>query len=417
MEPLTIALVSEHASPLATLGTVDAGGQNVHVAALARSLAELGHQVVVHTRRDSAGLPEHVPMWPGVTVHHVDAGPPRRVPKDDLLPYMETFGDRLTEHWRHSRPDVVHAHFWMSGLAAQRGAAPLGLPVVQTYHALGTVKRRHQGAADTSPPSRIAVETAVGHGADRIIATCHDEVRELRAMGVSEATVRVVPCGVDPECFTPPVATPDRRRPFRLLGVGRLVPRKGTDVALAALALLPDAELTFVGGPAPDELTADPEAVRLRKIAAELGVADRFRMTGGVAPDRMPGVLRGADLVLCPARYEPFGIVPLEAMACAVPVVASAVGGHLDTVVDHRTGRLVPPGDPEALAAATADLLGDDELRAAYGAAGRRRVLAHFTWARVAARTEDVYRELVPAASADATEGLGVPAGARGADR
>lgn len=404
MSELVISLVSEHASPLATLGTVDAGGQNVHVAALAGALADLGHQVVVHTRRDRSDLAKFMPLRDGVTVHHVDAGPAEPIPKDDLLPYMTEFGDQLAAHWERLRPDVVHSHFWMSGLAALRGAQELGIPVVHTYHALGTVKRRHQGSADTSPARRIALEAEVGRGVDRIVATCRDEVDELAAMGLDPGTARIVPCGVDTAQFAPG-PSPMHRRP-RLLIVGRLVPRKGTDIALEALARIPDAELVVVGGPPPELLAADSEAERLATLAAEFGVADRFRMVGGVARTEMPKVLRSADIVLCPARYEPFGIVPLEAMACGVPVVASAVGGHLDTVVDRRTGRLVPVGEPEALAAAVTEILDSPETGAEMGWTGRRRVLANYGWERVAQRTAEVYEELVQDVSSPVAAGV-----------
>ncbi|MFI2611067.1 glycosyltransferase [Kitasatospora sp. NPDC018619] len=395
MSTLTISLVSEHASPLATLGGVDAGGQNVHVAALARALAERGHTVTVHTRRDSAALPEHVPLCPGVTVHHVAAGAPEPLPKDALLPHMGAFGDQLARYWAHHRPDVVHAHFWMSGVAALRGARLHGVPVLQTYHALGTVKRRHQADADTSPPTRIAIEAALGRSVATVIATCRDEVAELRAMGVPEDRIEVVPCGVDPRRFSPHGPRAPRTDRPRLLAVGRLVARKGVHLAVDALPRLPGVELLVAGGPPVDRLDEEPEARRLRARAAELGVADRLVLLGGVSSARMPALLRSADLVLCPARYEPFGIVPLEAMACGVPVVATAVGGHLDTVVHHRTGLLVRPDSTDALTAAVVTMLADPATRAAYGTAGRRRVEHRFAWQSVAESTEQVYREVL----------------------
>jgi hypothetical protein len=152
---MRIAMVSEHASPLAVLGGVDAGGQNVHVAELAAALGRAGDEVVVHTRRDNAGAPRRVAFACGVEVDHVAAGPPSEVPKDELLPYMGAFADELREQWAQEPPDVVHSHFWMSGLAATAAAASLGIPVVHTFHALGVVKRRHQGARDSSPEERI----------------------------------------------------------------------------------------------------------------------------------------------------------------------------------------------------------------------------------------------------------------------
>ena len=148
---MRIAMVSEHASPLATLGGVDAGGQNVHVAALATELSRMGHEVDVYTRRDDPSAPPSVELRPGVTVHHVDAGPAEPLPKDELLPFMPAFGKVLLEAWADRRPDAVHAHFWMSGLAALDACRPLELPLAVTFHALGVVKRRHQGCRDTSP--------------------------------------------------------------------------------------------------------------------------------------------------------------------------------------------------------------------------------------------------------------------------
>lgn len=393
---LSVALVSEHASPLAVLGGVDAGGQNVHVAALAGALADRGHRVTVHTRRDAPDLPARVPLREGVEVHHVPAGPPEPVPKDRLLPYMEDFGHHLARVWRARPPDVVHSHYWMSGLASLRAARALGLPLLHTYHALGTVKRRHQGRADTSPPERIACEIEVGLGCDRVVATCRDEVAELARMGVPADRTVVVPCGVDTGRFTPlGPAAPRGPHRYRLLQLGRLVPRKGAAVSIAALARLPGTELVVAGGPPRDRLDDDPEVRRLRGVARDAGVADRVRFVGGVGGDRVPPLLRSADVVLCPADYEPFGIVPLEAMACGRPVVASAVGGQLDTVTDPGTGRLVPPLDPGALARAVAGLLADPAARAACGAAGRRRVLGRYDWARIAAATEEAYCEVL----------------------
>ncbi|MBB2746292.1 UNVERIFIED_ORG: glycosyltransferase involved in cell wall biosynthesis [Microbispora rosea subsp. rosea] len=385
---MRIALVSEHASPLATLGGVDAGGQNVHVAALAVALAERGNEVVVHTRRTSPGQPEAVPMAPGVTVEHVPAGPAEPLPKDELLPYMPEFGEHLARRWKAEPPDVAHAHFWMSGLATLTAAEPLRIPVVQTYHALGTVKRRWQGEADTSPPSRLAIERDIGRRAVAVIATCSDEVRELVVMGVPRDRIAVVPCGVDLGLFRADgPAAPRGDRP-RVLSIGRMVPRKGVDTVVRAMRQVPGAELVIAGGDPGDE-----ESTRLRTLADGLGLGDRVRLIGSVSRAEVPALMRSADVLVTVPWYEPFGMVPLEALACGVPVVASAVGGHLDTV--EGCGVLVPPRRPRALSRALCDLLIRPGLRAALSAAGARRARARYGWPRIAEQTESVYRNLV----------------------
>ncbi|MGY1727147.1 glycosyltransferase [Geodermatophilus sp. SYSU D01062] len=395
--PLRIDLVSEHASPLAAIGGVDAGGQNVHVAALAAGLAARGHEVTVHTRRDDPDLPDEVPTADGYVVSHLTAGPAEALPKDDLLGHMPALAAALRARWAVRPPDVVHAHFWMSGLAAVEAAGSLltPVPVLQTFHALGSVKRRHQGDADTSPAGRIELERDLCATVDHVVATCSDEVFELRRLGLSRDRVSIVPCGVDTAVFTPrgPVA-PRSGRP-RLLVLGRLVERKGQEDAVRALAVVPDAELVVVGGPPAGAVDADPEVRRLRAVAAEVGVADRVCFAGSVARADVPAWVRSADVVLAVPWYEPFGITPLEAMACGRPVVATAVGGLQDSVADGVTGDLVPPRDPARLGEVLAELLADDARRAAYGAAGVRRARARYRWGRVAADTEAVYRQVL----------------------
>jgi glycosyltransferase involved in cell wall biosynthesis len=384
---MRIAMVSEHASPLAVLGGTDAGGQNVAVAALAAGLAERGAEVVVHTRRDSLGLPRRVPLVPGVTVDHVCAGPPEPMAKDLLLPYMDEFAAELYRRWSADRPDVVHSHFWMSGYAAVRAARPLGLPVLHTFHALGVVKKREQGVRDTSPPQRSRIEGRLLAEADRILATSPDEVLELARLGGDKSRITVIPCGVDIGHYRPdgPAATAwlPRAARHRLLYVGRLVKRKGIGNAITALAEVPEAELVIAGGPDPAELHLDPEVSRLRRLAGSRGVSDRVRFLGRVDRSGLPELYRSADAVMCVPWYEPFGLTAVEAMACGVPVVASAVGGLSDTVADGITGLHVPPRRPDLIAAAVRRLLADPELRRRLGAAGRARATAEYAMDKV----------------------------------
>ena len=398
---MRVALVSEHAHPFATL---DVGGQHVHVAELATALARRGHEVHVYTRRDTASTPAETPGPPGVTVLAVPAGPAEELPKDRVLPYLRQFGDWLAASWRGRgwRPDVVHGHFWMGGLACLVATSEIRVPVVQTFHALGSEELRHQCGADTSPAQRIGLERMLGRVVERVIAQSRHEVGELVRLGVPRTSIRVVPSGVDTELFRPADAAagggapvPARTRAGgRILSVGRLVPRKGFDDLVRALPLVPEAELVIAGGPAPERLDDDPQAGALRILAAELGVLDQVRLLGAVPRSELPNWYRSATVVACTPWYEPFGLTPLEAMACGVPVVAYAVGGLTETIVDKVTGVLVSPGQIHALAVALRRLLADEALRLSYASAGGDRARSRYPWERTAAEVERVYAEL-----------------------
>ncbi|WP_309131482.1 glycosyltransferase [Brevibacterium sp.] len=417
---MQISMISEHASPLAPLGGVDAGGQNVHVGKLASELAHRGHEVTVFTRREDTTTPTVVTMEPGVQVVHVSTGADRYIPKDDLLDHMPEFGRQVARHWAENpeqRPMVLHSHFWMSGLAARTALEEAGyddVPLVHTYHALGSVKRRFQGSEDTSPPERTDLETRLGHDAAAIIATCQDEVSELAALGIDTTKISVVPCGVDTDEFRPAEYRPagagnstdaltttlEAPQPCtkKIVSLGRLVPRKGVDLVIRGLAELSsrgvdDVELEVIGGSGSGgSIDTDPEVRRLRALAAELGVDEQVTFRGQLGRDEIPDAIRSATFVACTPWYEPFGIVPLEAMACGVPVVATSVGGLQDTVVDGVTGLLIPPQDVDAFTIAAARLLTDHEYARELGRAGTRRVRDRFTWPAVAQRTERAYR-------------------------
>jgi D-inositol-3-phosphate glycosyltransferase len=384
--PLKIAMVSEHA-----------GGQNVHVADLSAALTRRGHEVTAYTRRDDPDLPECFETPQGYTMVYVPAGPPGQLPKGELLQYMGPFAQYLDAQWTADRPDVAHAHFWTSGIATQLAAKHLNLPAVQTFHTLGVVQRRHQGAQDPSPQKRMQLEATLARSASWVAATCTDQVFELMRMGRSRARMSVVPCGVDLDLFTPEGPKAPRGQYHRIVTVGKFAPRKGFDVVVGALPALPKTELVIVGGSDELQMNSDAEARRLRDLADELGVADRVRLYGSVAREEMPAILRSADVVACTPSYESFGIVALEAMACGVPVVASAVGGMLDTVVHDVTGRLLEPKQPADVADAINHLLRDEFLRQSLGAAGRDRARARYSWDRIAADTLRIYDRLVPA--------------------
>jgi D-inositol-3-phosphate glycosyltransferase len=405
-----IALISEHASPLAVLGGVDSGGQNVYVAQVARHLARAGDRVDVYTRRDDAALPLVVECAPGMRVINVPAGPAEPLAKERLLEHMPAFFRWMHRDWAShgQRYDIVHANFFMSGQVAVELRRALGVPFVVTFHALGKVRRLHQGAADGFPPERERIETAVIAEADRVIAECpQDEDDLIRLYGADPRRVSIVPCGFDPAEFAPRDKAATRRRlglaldePI-VLQLGRIVPRKGIDTVIEAVAKLDRAHgirarLLVVGGPDRVVTRASaPELGRLMDLAEQERVADLVTFVGRRDRNELADYYAAADVFVSTPWYEPFGITPLEAMACATPVIGADVGGIKYSVRDGETGFLVPPRDPAALADRLARLLGNRRLLAAFGANGLARVRREFTWRHVADALSDVYDDVL----------------------
>lgn len=391
------AVVSAHASPLAANGPSDAGGQSIHVAEMSAALARRGHDVTVYTRRDAPGSPQRVLTPLGYAVVHVDAGPAEMLPEDQLFDYVGQFGRMLAAQWDDETPDVAHAYSWTSGIATELAARDNGVPTVQTFRDLGAVKQRHHGRQDTSPTGRMGLEKLVVRHASWIAAACTEELGELMRLGRPRAQMSVVPCGVDVNTFSTEGPVAERSDRPRIVAVGALLPHNGFDAMIIALPGIPEAELVIVGGPNAAQIGGDPEVRRLSAVATELGVADRVVFTGAVPHDDMPAMLRSADVVMCTPWYEGSGLVPLEAMACGVPVVASDVGGLRDMVVHDVTGRLVPPHNPRAIAEAASGILHDSFLRHSLGLAGRDRACARYTWDGIAEETLRIYDRLVAA--------------------
>ncbi|MGF6981109.1 D-inositol-3-phosphate glycosyltransferase [Paraburkholderia atlantica] len=402
---MKIALISEHASPLAVAGGVDSGGQNIYVANVARQLVEMGHQVDVFTRRDRALVPERVEM-DGVRVIHVPAGPPRQLPKEQLLPFMDEFATFLIGFFRREpQPyDVMHANFFMSGLAALKVKAALGVPLVTTFHALGRVRRIHQGADDGFPDERFAIEDELVARSDVVVAECpQDQADLLEHYRADPARIRIVPCGFDDEEFRPIEREAARNvlgwspHHFIVLQLGRLVQRKGIDNVVRGVGVLKQtfntaARLYVVGGnsDAPNEI-ATPEIARLREIARECGVAEQTSFVGRRGRARLRYFYSAADVFVTTPWYEPFGITPVEAMACATPVIGADVGGIRYSVLDGVTGFLVPPRDPLTLAARLDRLRRDPALARRMGEAGLERARTSFTWRGVSEALAQVY--------------------------
>jgi D-inositol-3-phosphate glycosyltransferase len=392
-------MISLHTSPLLQPGSGDSGGMNVYVREVASALAQAGIECTTFTRADRPGLPREVVVEPGHRVVHVDAGP-YDVPKEGLPDQLDAFTAGVLGHLaRGPGVDIVHGNYWLSGVVGHRLKHALDIPLVSTFHTLARVKAE---GGDLEPEWRDRAEADVIGCSDAICVSCPEEERQFRRLyGDPDGRIEIVPPAVEHAFFAPGDRTGARRavglpvdRPV-LLFVGRIQPLKAPDVAIRALGALhqfPDAVLAIVGGAS--GAAGDSEAVAARRLAVELGVSDRVLFVAPQPHHILSSWYRAADLVVVPSRSESFGLVALEAAACGVPVVASAVGGLLNIVHDGVTGWLVEGRDPDRYARAIAQILGDPGGAAAMGAAAAVRA-RRFTWSFTAARLRRLYGDLV----------------------
>lgn len=409
-----LAVLSFHTSPLVQPGTGDSGGMNVYVRELGSALAQAGVQCDVYTRRWSDDLPPEVNVEPGLRVVHVPAGPPRDVAMATLPDHVGAFTAGVAERLAATGGvDAIHANYWLSGVAGHALKHDLELPLVATFHTLARAKADGGTEVGTETRARVAAESEVIACSDVIIANGTEEALDLRRhYGADPERIEIVPPGVDHAFFSPGDrdgaraalgwSAPGRisavggrhadQHPV-LLFVGRIQPLKGLGVAVSTLAGLgrDDAELIVVGGPSGAEGPAELE--RVRALVDRLGVGDRVRFFPPQPHHLLSTWYRAADVVVVPSRSESFGLVALEAAACGVPVVASAIGG-LRTLVDHgTTGFLVEGRAPSDYSARVDQLLADPALAAAMGEAGALRAQG-YTWPTAAARLRRLYADV-----------------------
>jgi D-inositol-3-phosphate glycosyltransferase len=390
-----VAVLSLHTSPLAQPGTGDGGGMNVYVLEMVSALAQAGLECRVYVRRWSEDLPERVEVEPGFEVVHVPAGEPN-LAKEDLALVVPAFADWVAGDLDGWNPDVVHANYWLSGVAGQLLKRQCDLPLVTTFHTLARVKAE---LGDFEPERRAHAEAEVMACADIVLANCTAEADQLvQYYDAERDRIEIVPPGVEHAFFSPGSQAGARwaldtdNRPL-LLFVGRIQPLKGVDVAVRALAEVErdDARLWIIGGASGPE--GDVEVERIRHLIADLGLDDRVEFHPPQPHHLLSTYYRAADVCLVPSRSESFGLVALEAAACGVPVVASAVGGLLTLVEHGHTGYLVESRDPDEYAAWIDTILGDPVLarRLSISAAARART---YTWSTSAARLRRLYEDL-----------------------
>ncbi|TDD36409.1 glycosyltransferase [Actinomadura sp. KC06] len=401
--PLNIALVSAS----------DLDGEHlesVHVRDLARSLTRplsadgKPNQVTVYARRQDKAARARVRLAPGAALVHLDAGPARPLSDDELLKHVRDFADGLRRRWSGAgRPDIVHAHGWVGGLAACAVARELGIPFAQSYHGVAAAERR---AGNRVHPHRDRLEKAIARDADVVLAGHAEEAGALVRMGVPRPSVSVVPYGVDGEQFAqvgPAMPRGDRRR---LVMICSDLEAGDVATALRALVHVPNAELAVAGGPAREELENDPVVHRLVLLAKELHVNDRVIFLGRLPRKALPKLLRTASLALCLTPHQPCPAVPLEAMACGVPVVATPAGGNADEVLDHITGVHVPAGRPVVIGRTIRHLLTEETTLHGYSIAAADRARSRYSLERIAAETLRAYQRVLPAEPEPETEAV-----------
>ena len=392
-----VAVISMHTSPLAQPGVGDGGGMNVYVRELVSALAHAGLDCTTYTRAWQAGLPEVVNVEPNHRVVHIPAGH-FDVPKNELLSVVDEFTDNVRAHIVASGGvDVLHANYWLSGLSAHQLKHELDLPLVTTFHTLARVKAQ---GGDFESDIREKSESDIIGCADAICVSCTEEERQfIELYGNPPGTLEIVAPGVEHAFFAP-----GEKRGARhalgiafdvpvLLFVGRIQPLKGLDVAVQALAQLQakNAQLIVVGGASGSE--GNEELEKVMQLARSLGVHNNIRFVEPQAHHMLSTYYRAADVVVVPSRSESFGLVALEAAACGIPVVASAVGGLLTIIDDGETGYLVPRRDPALFAGHIDELLAHPTMALAMGAKAAEKA-RHYTWSFAAARLRRVYADV-----------------------
>lgn len=388
---------------IALVSASDFGGdrsQVSHVRELARALGRpedeggAGHRVSVYGRRCSPDARGRTRLAPGATLFNLTAGPVRPLPDERLLEHVRDMADELRRRWSGAgRPDVVHAHGWIGGLAACAVARELEIPFTQTFHGMAATEAR---AGRTVHPARARLERAIGRGADAVLARCTDEASVAVRTGVPRDGIRIIPPGVDTELFSEVGPAMPQSDLQRLTVVARNLSDGSAETAIRALRHVPDAELAVAGGPGREELENDASVHRLTVLAKEMHVADRVIFLGRLPRRSLPRLLRTSRLALGLAPAQPAPTAALEAMACGVPAVVTPVGTNADAVLDSVTGLHVPAERPRQIGLAVRGLLAEETTRRGYAIAAADRARSRHGWDRIADETERVYLKLVP---------------------
>jgi glycosyltransferase involved in cell wall biosynthesis len=415
----TIALISNHADPSIPIGAEEAGGQNVYVRRVGETLAKLGWQVDMFTRKSDPDAPIIVEHSPYCRTIHLKAGPEKFIPRDNQFEYMPEFVESF-QTWQTQESiyyPLVHSNYWLSAWIGLELKKRNNIQLVHTYHSLGAVKYQATDKRPAIANTRLEVEKNILEQADCVVATSPQEAQMLNDLVSTLGNIEIIPCGTDTENFAL-MPKGEARKKLGLdpndkivLYVGRFDPRKGIETAvracakMKALASKEDAnrvKLVLVGGSSENRLDG-AERARIEGIVKEAGLQEQTIFAGQIGHELLPYYYGAADVSVIPSHYEPFGLVAIEAMACGTPVVASDVGGLKFTVVPEETGLLAPPKDVEAFASAIARIIFDDVWLKKLGKQASANVNERFSWTGVGKKLSDLYRNLLAQSQTDRT--------------
>jgi len=402
-----IALISVHGDPAVDIGGEEAGGQNVYVRQVGEALAQLGWEVDMFTRQADGNNPRLVEHQTHCRTIRLTAGPETFIPRQEIFEHCNSFVEEVIQWGRQQARDyaLIHTNYWLSAWVGLELRRRLSFPMVHTYHSIGAVKYQSVKEPPKTATTRLEVEKACLETADCIVATSPQEKDYLRSLVSTRGNIEIIPCGTDIDHFGS-ISYEQAREKLGFSSdekviyyVGRFDPRKGIETLVRAVhqssfrGKVP-MRLIIAGAYRPGHSDGD-EKERISQIVEELGLSDITEFPGRISDEDLPMYFAAADVCVVPSHYEPFGLVPIEAMASGTPVVGSAVGGLNFTVVPEETGLLVPPKNEKAFAEGIDRILSNPQWRNQLGEKARKRMEREFSWEGVASQLSDLYERVI----------------------
>lgn len=395
--------ISDHGDPLAKLGGVQAGGQNNYVRQLALALEKEGWHVDVMTHWSEAAAPQIEPFGNFCRVVRIEAGKKGFVSKNEMVGMVPAMFEEMEQVLDLSEYDIIHTHYWISGLLGRMIRKKYGIPFVHTSHSLGVAKEEATGFRDET---RHIAESLILSSANEVVATTDKEKELIQKFVKNPTEISVLPIGVSAS-FKPRHQRSSLRKQLGYSGpmiayAGRLEETKGVETLMKAIRMLvkvgsipEDTKLVLAGGQE-EEIDFNsrlPHAAKLRKWVK--GIEDYVEFLGPKNQDELAVLFNAATVTVVPSYYESFGMVAAEAQACGSPVIASRVGGLQNVVIDGETGLLVTPKDPEDLANAIEAILTNNLLAQRMGKQAIELARNEFQWSNIAKRMDRLYEEVL----------------------